>query len=177
MRDYHDTEWGVPVRDDRKHFEFLTLESAQAGLSWSTVLAKRAAYCAAFADFDPQAVAEFGADDIEALMNNAGIIRNRLKIKSAVGNARCFLEVVSEFGSFSDYIWSFVDHAPIQNKWQKSAQLPAQTLISQKLSKAMKKRGFRFIGPIVIYSHMQATGLINDHLIGCFRHSECSELI
>jgi len=172
-RDYHDTEWGVPVHDDRKQFEFLTLEGAQAGLSWSTVLHRRAGYRRAFADFDPHRVARFTPARIEKLLLDPGIIRNRLKVAAAVSNARAFLELQDEFGSFDHYIWGFVDGRPVVNRWRSQSEVPATSPISDALSKDMKKRGFRFVGSTILYAHLQATGLINDHLLGCFRHGEC----
>lgn len=169
---YHDEEWGVPVHDDQKIFEFLLLESAQAGLSWATILKKRENYWKAFAGFDPNIVASFKAKDIERLMKDAGIVRNRLKIEAAVNNAQKFLEVQKEFGSFNDYIWGFVDGKPLQNKHDTMRSIPAQTNVSEKLSKDLKKRGFKFLGPVVCYAHMQATGMVNDHVISCFRYKE-----
>ncbi len=173
---YHDTEWGVPVRDDRTQFEFLTLESAQAGLSWATVLKKREHYRRAFAEFDPVKVARFTPARIEKLLTNPGLIRNRLKISSAVTNAQLFLEVQAEFGSFSDYIWNFVDGRPIVNKWRDMKQVPATSPESDALSKDLKRRGFKFVGSTIMYAHMQAVGMVNDHLVGCFRHGECGKL-
>ena len=169
---YHDREWGVPVHDDRKHFEFLTLESAQAGLSWYTVLRKRANYRKAFAEFDPAAVARFSAAKVEQMLQDPGLIRNRRKIGAAVENARHFLAVQDEFGSFSAYIWRFVDGKPIVNEWRTFADLPATSRESDALSKDLKCRGFKFIGSIVIYSHMQATGMVNDHALDCFRRDQ-----
>ena len=169
---YHDREWGVPVHDDRKHFEFLTLESAQAGLSWYTVLRKRANYRNAFAEFDPAKVARFSAAKIEQMLQDPGLIRNRRKISAAVENARHFLAVQDEFGSFSAYIWRFVDGEPIVNEFRTLADLPATSRESDALSKDLKSRGFKFIGSIVIYAHMQATGLVNDHMLDCFRRSQ-----
>ena len=169
---YHDREWGVPVHDDRKHFEFLTLESAQAGLSWYTVLRKRANYRNAFAEFDPAKVARFSATKIEQMLQDPGLIRNRRKISAAVENARHFLAVQDEFGSFSTYIWRFVDGEPIVNEFRTLADLPATSRESDALSKDLKSRGFKFIGSIVIYAHMQATGLVNDHVLDCFRRSQ-----
>lgn len=169
---YHDSEWGVPARDDATQFEFLVLESAQAGLSWSTVLHKRAGYKKAFANFDPVRVSRFTPADIAKLIANPQIIRNRLKIESAVSNARAFLEVQSEFGSFSDYIWGFVDGEPVQNRWRTQAQVPATSPVSDALSKDLKYRGFRFVGSTIMYAHMQATGMVNDHITACYRHAE-----
>ena len=169
---YHDREWGVPVHDDRKHFEFLTLESAQAGLSWYTVLRKRANYRQAFAEFDPAKVARFNAAKIEQMLQDPGLIRNRRKISAAVENARHFLAVQDEFGSFSTYIWRFVNGEPIVNEFRTLADLPATSRESDALSKDLKSRGFKFIGSIVIYAHMQATGMVNDHVLDCFRRSQ-----
>ena len=169
---YHDREWGVPVHDDRKHFEFLTLESAQAGLSWYTVLRKRANYRQAFAEFDPAKVARFNAAKIEQMLQDSGLIRNRRKISAAVENARHFLAVQDEFGSFSAYIWRFVDGKPIVNEFRTLADLPATSRESDALSKDLKSRGFKFIGSTVIYAHMQATGMVNDHVLDCFRRSQ-----
>jgi DNA-3-methyladenine glycosylase I len=174
--DYHDREWGVPVHDDRKQFEFLLLEGAQAGLSWWTVLNKREAYRKAFADFDPQKVGRFTPKRIERLMGNPGIIRNRLKVNAAVTNARAFLDVQNEFGSFDEYIWRFVDGRPIQNRWRRLRDLPATTSQSDALSKDLKRRGFKFVGSTIMYAHMQAVGMVNDHLVSCFRHQECARL-
>src|SRR3989338_486934 len=170
MMSYHDDEWGVPVRDDRKQFEFLVLESAQAGLSWATVLRKRENYRKAFAGFDPKKIARFGASEIRRLMGDAGIIRNRLKIESAINNARRFLEIQKEFGSFSNYIWRFTGGRPVVNRWTSLKQLPASTPVSDVLSQDLKKRGFKFLGSIVLYSHMQALGMVNDHVVSCFRY-------
>lgn len=176
MIEYHDMEWGVPVHDDRKHFEFLVLEGAQAGLSWSTVLNKREAYRKAFAGFDPVRVARFTPKRVEKLLQNPGIIRNRLKVESAVNNARCFLAVQEEFGSFDDYLWSFVDGRPIQNRWKSNQEIPATTAESDALSRDLKARGFKFVGSTVIYAHMQAVGMVNDHLVDCFRYRACAAL-
>lgn len=170
MLRYHDQEWGVPVHNDRKHFEFLILEGAQAGLSWRTVLHKRAAYRAAFAGFDPRRVARFDARKVKTLLKNVGIIRNRLKIESAITNARAFLAIQKEFGSFDHYVWKFVGDCPIVNRWTTLRELPACTPESDVLSADLKKRGFRFVGSTIIYAHMQATGLVNDHLVHCYRH-------
>ncbi|MCE5294162.1 MAG: DNA-3-methyladenine glycosylase I [Chlamydiales bacterium] len=167
---YHDEEWGVPVYDDKKHFEFLILEAAQAGLSWLTVLKRRAGYAKAFSQFDPQKVMLYTPEKIEELMLDPGIIRNRLKITAAVNNARHFIEIQKEFGTFSNYIWQFVGEKPIQNNWESLSDVPAETAESKALSKDLKKRGFSFVGPTVIYAHMQATGLVNDHLVSCFCH-------
>jgi DNA-3-methyladenine glycosylase I len=170
---YHDEEWGRPVRDDAGQFEFLVLESAQAGLSWSTVLHKRSGYRRAFAGFDPEKVARFNQRSIERLVADPGIIRNRLKIQAAIGNARAFLEVRDEFGAFSRYLWNFVDGTPVVNHWREMREVPASTPLSDKISKDLKARGFKFVGTTIIYAHLQATGLVNDHLVGCFRRAEC----
>lgn len=172
MVEYHDTEWGVPVRDDRVMFEFLVLESAQAGLSWYTILRKRAGYRAAFADFDAARVARFTPARVERLMNDASIVRNRAKIEATIGNAKCFLALQRERGSFCDYLWGFVDGEPVVNRWREPGQIPATTALSDTIAKDMKQRGFKFLGSTVIYAHLQATGLVNDHLVGCFRHAE-----
>jgi DNA-3-methyladenine glycosylase I len=167
---YHDTEWGVPVHDDQKHFEFLILEGAQAGLSWSTVLKKREGYRKAFAGFDPKKVARFSQKKIDKILLNPAIIRNKLKVNAAVNNAKKFLEVQKEFGTFDQYIWGFVKGKPIMNKWKSTKEVPATTKESDALSKDMIKRGFKFVGSTVIYAHMQACGLVNDHLVDCWRH-------
>ncbi|WP_167941413.1 DNA-3-methyladenine glycosylase I [Desulfobaculum xiamenense] len=172
MTRYHDEEWGVPVHDDRRHFEFLVLEGAQAGLSWLTILKRREGYREVFAGFDPQAVAQFDEAHMEALAADSRIIRNRAKIRAAVGNARAFLAVQAEYGSFDAYLWGFVDGRPIVNAWRTQAELPAQTPLSETISKDLKRRGFRFVGPTVMYAHMQAVGLVNDHLVSCFRYAE-----
>lgn len=169
---YHDEEWGVPVYDDKKHFEFLILEGAQAGLSWSTILKKREGYRNAFSNFDPHAVAAFQENEIIRLIEDPSIIRNRLKINGAVNNAQKFLAIQEEFGSFSNYIWDFVDNKPIINRWKSLQEVPATSPVSDELSKDLKKRGFKFVGSTVIYAHLQACGLINDHLIKCFRYNE-----
>jgi len=169
---YHDEEWGVPVHDDRRLFEFLVLEGAQAGLAWSTILNKRDNYRRAFARFDPAKVARFGARDVKRLMADAGIVRNRLKIESAIGNARAFLEVRREFGSFDAYLWSFVDGRPLQNLRRSTKQVPAHTPVSDAISKDLKLRGFRFVGSTIVYATMQAVGMVNDHLAACFRRRE-----
>jgi len=175
-REYHDREWGVPVHEDQKQFEFLTLESAQAGLSWSTVLNKREGYRKAFANFDPVKVARFSDKKIAKLLENPGIIRNRLKVNAAVTNAKAFLEVQEEYGSFDNYLWQFVGGKPIQNRWRTMKQVPATTKESDALSKDLKRRGFKFVGSTIIYAHMQAVGMVNDHTIDCFRHKECAKL-
>lgn len=170
MVKYHDEEWGVPLHDDRKHFEFLTLESAQAGLSWETVLRKREHYRRAFAGFDPVAVSRFGEAELDAMMADAGLIRHRQKLAAAVNNAARFLEIQREFGSFNAYIWRFVEGQVICNAWQSLDELPATSPVSDALSKDLKKRGFKFVGSTTCYSHLQAAGLINDHLVSCFRY-------
>jgi DNA-3-methyladenine glycosylase I len=172
---YHDTEWGVPVRDDRLHFEFLLLESAQAGLSWWTILRKRDGYRRAFADFDAAKVARFTSRTIEKLMNDPSIVRNRQKIEAAIGNARAFLDVQREFGSFDKYVWEFVGGSPIVNRWRKRGDVPATSKESDALSSDLKARGFKFVGSTIVYAHMQATGLVNDHLVSCFRYRETSK--
>lgn len=170
---YHDEEWGVPLHDDRRLFEFLILEGAQAGLSWSTILNKREGYRKAFAGFDPHKVARFTPARIEKLLLDPGIVRNRLKVASAVTNARAFLAVQKEFGSFDAYIWQFTGGKPIQNAWKSMKQVPASTRESDAMSKDLKKRGFRFVGSTILYAHMQATGMVNDHTTDCFRWKEC----
>jgi DNA-3-methyladenine glycosylase I len=172
MIDYHDREWGVPVHDDRKHFEFLVLEAAQAGLSWSTVLRKREGYRRAFSGFDPVKVARFTDARVERLTKDPSIIRNRLKIASAVKNARAFLSVQEEFGSFDEYCWRFVDGRPRVNRWKTMRQIPATSGASDAFSKDLKRRGFSFVGSTVMYAHMQAVGMVNDHLVGCFRYPQ-----
>jgi DNA-3-methyladenine glycosylase I len=174
--EYHDKEWGVPVRDDRVQFEFLVLEGAQAGLSWSTILNKRDGYRRAFADFDPAKVARFTEKRIEKLLADPSIVRNRLKVHSAVTNARAFLKVQKEFGTFSDYIWGFVGGKPIQTNVKKDSDIPATSPESDALSKDLKNRGFKFVGSTIIYAHMQATGMVNDHVTGCFRHKPCKAM-
>ncbi|MBZ0145686.1 MAG: DNA-3-methyladenine glycosylase I [Rhodocyclales bacterium] len=173
---YHDTEWGVPVHDDRMLFEFLILEGAQAGLSWITILKKREAYRRAFAGFDAGKVARFGPRQVERLLADAGIVRNRLKIEAAINNARHFLAVQEEFGSFDEYVWRFVDGRPIVNRRKTLKQVPASTPESDALSRDLKARGFKFVGSTICYAHMQATGMVNDHLTGCFRHAEVARL-
>ena len=169
---YHDEEWGVPVHDDRRLFEFLILEGAQAGLSWSTILKKRAGYRRAFAGFDPRKVARFGAADVRRLMQDEGIVRNRLKIESAIGNAQAFLAVQKEFGSFDAYIWQFVGGQPVRNAWRELRDLPARTTISDAMSKDLRQRGFKFVGSTICYAFMQATGMVNDHVVSCFRYDQ-----
>jgi DNA-3-methyladenine glycosylase I len=173
---YHDEEWGVPVHDDRTQFEFLTLEGAQAGLSWSTILNKREGYRKLFADFDPEKVARFTKKRVEKMLLDPSIVRNRLKVESAVTNAKAFLAIQNEFGTFCDYIWGFVDGKPMQNKFRKDSDVPATSPESDALSKDLKKRGFRFVGSTIIYAHMQAVGMVNDHVVGCFRHRPCAKL-
>jgi len=173
---YHDREWGVPVHEDRKQFEFLILEGAQAGLSWSTVLNKREGYRTAFANFDPVKVARFSEKKIETLIQNSSIIRNRLKITSAVSNARAFLAIQKEYGSFDTYIWAFVGGKPLQNHWKTMAEVPATSPESGALSKDLKQRGLKFVGSTIMYAHLQAAGLVNDHLLSCFRYRECAAL-
>lgn len=172
MTAYHDREWGVPVHDDRLLFEFLILEGAQAGLSWSTILKKREAYRHAFLSFDPRRVAEFDEVDQARLLADAGIVRNRLKIASAISNARAVVAIQEEAGSFDRYIWQFVGGTPIQNHWQTLHEIPSQSPQSVAMSKALKKRGFRFVGPTICYAFMQAVGMVNDHLVGCFRYHD-----
>ena len=169
---YHDREWGVPVQQDRKWFEFLILEGAQAGLSWITILRKREAYRKAFDNFDFNKVAGYNERKIQSLLSDAGIVRNRLKIRSAVQNAKAFITVREEFGTFSKYIWEFVDGKPIRNRWKSLKQVPAKTELSDKLSKDLKQRGFTFVGSTICYAHMQATGMVNDHTVDCFRYKE-----
>lgn len=172
MNQYHDEEWGVPLHDDQKIFEFMVLDAFQAGLSWKTVLHKRKNFEKAFAGFDPVKVAKFNEKKTEALMQDAGIIRNRLKILATVTNAQRFLEVQKEFGSFNKYIWQFVNHKPIVNKWKQSSQIPAKSEASDAMSKDLQKRGFKFVGSTICYAFMQAAGMVNDHLVGCPRHKE-----
>lgn len=172
---YHDEEWGVPLHDDRRLFEFLVLEGAQAGLSWDTILRKRENYRRAFDAFDVNKVARYTDKKIEKLIQDEGIIRNRLKIASAVTNANAFLKVQKEFGSFDAYIWSFVNYRPITNRWNADSLIPATSPISDAISKDLKQRGFNFVGSTIIYAHMQATGMVNDHLVSCYRHKECGQ--
>lgn len=171
---YHDEEWGVPLHDDQKLFEFLILEGAQAGLSWDTILRKRENYREAFDGFDVNKVARYTDKKIEKLLQNEGIIRNRLKVASAVSNAKAFLKVQDEFGSFDKYIWSFIGGKPIVNTWKVPGQVPATSPESDMISKELKKRGFNFVGTTIMYAHMQATGMVNDHLVSCFRYRQCS---
>jgi DNA-3-methyladenine glycosylase I len=173
---YHDEEWGVPVHDDRRQFEFLILEGAQAGLSWATILNKREGYREAFADFDPGRVARFDRRKVEKLMQFPGIVRNRLKIEAAITNARAVLRLQEEIGSLDRHLWSFVGGRPIVNRWREMRQVPATSAESDALSQDLRKRGFKFVGSTIVYAHMQATGMVNDHLVGCFRHEACSQL-
>ena len=169
---YHDEEWGVPVHDDQIHFEFLVLESAQAGLSWSTILKKRENYRKAYKNFDAKAVAAFTEKDEASLLQNEGIVRNKLKIKASINNAKLFLKIQEEFGSFDSYLWGFVDNKPVVNTFESLHELPAKTELSEQISKDLKKRGFKFLGPTIMYAHLQAVGLVNDHLVTCFRYQE-----
>ena len=172
---YHDTEWGMPLKDDDMLFQFLILEGFQAGLSWITILRKRENFRKAFSGFDAKKIAKYKQKDFDRLMQDAGIIRNRQKITAAISNAQVFLDLQKEFGSFTDYFWNFTDGKPIVNKWKEMSQIPARTELAETISKDMKKRGFKFVGPTIIYAHMQATGMVNDHLVSCFRHAECLE--
>ncbi len=169
---YHDKEWGVPVFDDRKQFEFLVLESAQAGLSWLTILKRRESYRQAYDGFDPIKVASYDQNKIEELVSNPGIIRNRSKIKASINNAKHFLEIQREFGNFCNYIWRFVDFKPVVNEFKSLSEVPTQTSLSEEISNDLKKRGFKFIGPTIIYAHIQTVGIVNDHLTSCFRYKE-----
>lgn len=169
---YHDTEWGVPLHDDQKLFEFLVLEGMQAGLSWSTILNKRENFRAAFHNFDVARVARYTPRDVERLLKNAGIIRNRLKIEATINNAKRFIDVQNEFGSFDAYIWRFVDGRPVRNNWRSMSEIPAKTPLSDAVSKDLLKRGFKFVGSTIVYAHMQATGMVNDHTVDCFRYEE-----
>ena len=171
--DYHDKEWGVPVYDDQKQFEFLVLESAQAGLSWLTILKRREGYRKQYVNFDVQQVARFDGPKIEQMLNDPGIIRNRKKIESSINNAKCFLQIQESHGSFSNYLWNFIDGRPIINSFTSLEEIPPRTALSDMISKEMKKRGFQFFGSTIVYAHLQATGLVNDHLISCFRYHEC----
>ena len=173
---YHDEEWGVPVWDDRTQFEFLLLEGAQAGLSWSTILNKRDGYRKLFAEFDAAKVARFTRGRVEKILQNPSIVRNRLKVESALGNARAFLDVQDEFGTFCEYIWRFVDGEPIQNRIRRDGETAVTSPESDTLSKDLKKRGFKFVGSTIMYAHMQATGMVNDHVVSCFRHKPCAAL-
>ncbi|GAA0178698.1 DNA-3-methyladenine glycosylase I [Clostridium sediminicola] len=169
---YHDEEWGKPIYDDQIHFEFMVLESAQAGLSWSTILNKRENYKIAYDNFNPEIVKEYDEKKIEELINNKGIVRNRKKIESSINNAKVFIEIQKEFGSFTNYIWGFTDFKPVINSWTNLKELPAKTELSQRIAKDLKKRGCKFLGPTIIYSHLQATGIVNDHLVNCLRYNE-----
>ncbi len=171
-REYHDREWGCPVLNDQKQFEFLVLESAQAGLSWLAILKKREHYRQAYFNFDPAVVANFGEKEVARLLENSGIIRNQRKIRASINNARRFLEIQNEFGSFCNYLWAFVENRPQINSWNSLDEIPAQTPLSEKISRDMRGKGFQFIGPKIVYSHLQATGLVNDHLRSCFRFDE-----
>ncbi len=171
-RDYHDREWGVPVHDDKRIFEYLILEGFQAGLSWSTVLKKRENFRKAFDGFDPEAVAGYDSKKIKDILSDPGLIRNRLKVESAVNNAKAFLRVQKEFGSFDKYIWGFVDYKPIINKWRSAKEIPSTSSVSDRLSRDLVLRGFRFVGSTICYAHMQATGMVNDHVMSCFRYTE-----
>lgn len=173
---YHDTEWGVPIHDDRLLFEFLVLEGAQAGLSWETILKKRENYREAFDNFDPASVAKYGQRKIRSLLADSGIVRNRLKIEAAVQNAKAFIAVQVEFGTFAKYIWGFVGHKTKQNAWKSMKEVPARSPESDAMSKEVKQRGFKFVGSTICYAYMQAVGMVNDHLVGCFRHVELSKV-
>ena len=174
--EYHDTEWGVPVWDDQTQFEFLILEGAQAGLSWSTILNKREGYRAAFAGFDAEKIARFGKREVARLLNDPGIVRNRLKIGAAIGNARAYLDFREQHGGFAEHLWSFVGGKPIQNRIRDTKQIPVTSAESDAISKDLKQRGFKFVGSTIIYAHMQATGMVNDHLMSCFRYAPCKAL-
>lgn len=176
MMEYHDKEWGVPVFDDDKQFEFLTLESAQAGLSWITILKKRENYRKAYDNFNLEKVASYGEEEKSELLSNAGIVRNKLKIEASITNAQNFLKIQEEFGSFSDYIWGFVDRKPVVGKWKSIEEIPSKTELSDKISKDLKKRGFKFLGSVTLYSHLQAAGIVNDHIVDCFRFKEIENL-
>ena len=173
--EYHDTEWGVPVHDDSKQFEFLVMESAQAGLSWLTILKRREGYRRLYDDFDAEKVARYDENRINEMMADTGIIRNRMKIESSINNARRFLEISSQYGSFCNYIWGFLEGKQVVNHFSRLSQVPATTPLSDTISKDLKQKGFRFLGSTIVYAHLQATGLVNDHLVSCFRHSACSE--
>jgi DNA-3-methyladenine glycosylase I len=173
--EYHDHEWGVPVRDDQKQFEFLVLESAQAGLSWLTILKRREGYRRLYAGFDPEQVVHFDEARIQTMLQDSGIIRNRKKIESSINNARHFLEIREQYGTFCDYLWGFTDGKQVVNRFDNMSDIPATTPLSDTVAKDMKKRGFRFLGSTILYAHLQATGLVNDHLVDCFRYQECME--
>jgi DNA-3-methyladenine glycosylase I len=177
MLEYHDEEWGFPVHEDRKHFEYLILDAFQAGLSWRTVLNKRKSFRKAFNNFNPKAVAQYDAKKIKDLMKDAGIIRNRLKITGAIKNAKAFLEIQKEFGSFNKYIWQFTNHQTIHNRWSNLKELPAKTKESDAMSQDLKKRGFTFVGSTICYAYMQAAGMVNDHIVRCFRHREMRKIV
>ncbi|HCP22925.1 MAG: DNA-3-methyladenine glycosylase I [SAR202 cluster bacterium] len=172
MMEYHDKEWGVPLHDDRMLFEFLMLEGAQAGLSWNTILQKRENYRAAFDNFEPSVVAGYGDDKIQSLLADAGIVRNRLKIAATIGNAKAYLSVVEEFGSFDDYVWGLAGGTPLVNSWQSMSEIPGKTDVSDHMSNELKKRGFKFVGSTICYAFMQATGMVSDHRVGCFRYNQ-----
>lgn len=172
---YHDEEWGVPVHDDRKHFEFLVLESAQAGLNWLTVLKKRENYRSAYDGFDPVKVSNYNEEKYNELLNNKGIIRNKLKIRASINNAICFIKIQQEFGSFDKYIWSFTDYKQVVNNWGSISEVPATSELSDRVSADLKKRGFKFLGSTIVYAHLQATGIINDHITSCFRHDSVQQ--
>src|SRR5262245_26811022 len=176
MLAYHDTAWGVPVRDDRQLFAKLILDGAQAGLSWSTILDREETYHRAFHDFDAERMARYGARDVARLLKDPGIIRNRAKVRSAIGNARAYLALVEAEGSFSDWLWAFVEDEPVRNSWRRPAQRPAETPLAVEVSKALKARGFSFVGPTIVYAFMQAVGMVNDHLVSCYRHAEVEKL-
>ncbi|NLY90117.1 MAG: DNA-3-methyladenine glycosylase I [Firmicutes bacterium] len=175
-RRYHDEEWGVPVYDDRRHFEFMILEAAQAGLSWLTILRKREGYREAYAGFRPEVVASFGEAHIKKLMQHPALIRNERKIRASVNNAQRFLAIQEAFGSFSAYLWQFVDGRPVVNCWRQEGEIPAQTPLSERISQDLKQRGFQFVGPVIVYSHLQATGLVNDHIVDCFRYRKLENI-
>lgn len=176
MVEYHDREWGVPVRDDRKHFEFLVLDAFQAGLSWAIILRKREGFRSAFADFDPERVARFAEADVQRLRADAGIVRNRQKIDATIANAKAFLDIQSTVGSFDEFVWEFVDGRTITNAWRDMAAIPASSPESEAMSKGLKARGFSFVGPTICYAYMQAAGMVNDHVTGCFRYEEVAKL-
>ncbi|MFP4482191.1 MAG: DNA-3-methyladenine glycosylase I [Thermovirgaceae bacterium] len=172
LREYHDTEWGVPLHDDRKLFEFLLLEGFQAGLSWLTILKKRENFRMCLEGFAPERLSRWGEGEVARALSDRGIIRNRRKLEGAIQNARAFLDVCENFGSFSDYMWRFVDGQPVVNSWRNPSEVPAETPLSRRMSKDLRERGFRFVGPVVVYSHMQAVGMVNDHLVDCFRYDQ-----
>lgn len=174
--EYHDKEWGVPVHDDKKHFEFLLLESAQAGLNWLTILKKRENYRMAYDNFDVQKISEYDEAKYNSLLNNKGIIRNKMKIKASINNAKCFIKIQNEFGSFDEYIWRFSEYKPVVNCWHSESQVPATSGLSDQISSDLKKRGFKFLGSTIVYAHLQATGIINDHTTSCFRYDEIKNL-